>query len=120
MKSFSEYLENIDESSKNNYSLSDIDILLAQIRNDWLNGLIKAVSTNNGYIMLSYKSGKANIAIDAKELFFSYVEKSGKTIEYSAAERSNKSINARIKDFYYEVHEKNNIVYKEKVAKLNR
>ena len=119
MKSFSEYLENIDESSKNNYSFSDITILLAQIRNDWLNGLIKAVSTNNDYIMLSYKSGKANIAIDAKELFFSYVEKSGKTIEYSAAERSNKSINAQIKDFYYEVHEKNNRVYKEKVAKLN-
>lgn len=40
MKSFSEYLENIDESSKKNYSLSDINILLAQIRNDWLNGLI--------------------------------------------------------------------------------
>lgn len=68
--------------------------------------------------MLSYKSGKANIAIDAKELFFSYVEKSGKTIEYSAAERSNKSINAQIKDFYYKVHDKNNRVYKEKVAKF--
>lgn len=119
MKSFSEYLENIDESSKNNYSLSNINKLLNKVYSDWHAGLVNAKPADNGYMTLSYKSGKANIIIDAKEPYFSYVEKSGKTVEYIASEHSDKIINGLIKHFYIDVHKSYNKAYHEKLDKLD-